>query len=43
MKLKQLLRVEGVIDHPPQAVLKSLQVRVLDEAGAVKTTQTLAL
>jgi len=43
MKLKQVLRVEGLIDHPPQAVIKSLQVRVLDEAGAVKATQTLAL
>jgi hypothetical protein len=43
MKLKQYLRVEGLIDHPPQAVIKSLQVRVLDEAGAVKATQTVPL
>jgi hypothetical protein len=40
IKLKQLLRVEGLIDHPPQAVIKSLQVRVLDETGAVKATHT---
>ncbi|MGI9152549.1 MAG: DUF6776 family protein, partial [Rubrivivax sp.] len=43
MKLKQYLRIEGLIDHPPQAVIKSLQVRVLDEAGAVKATQTVPL
>ncbi|MFN9281464.1 MAG: DUF6776 family protein [Rubrivivax sp.] len=43
MKLKQYLRIEGVIDHPPQAVIKSLQVRVLDEASAVKATQTVPL
>jgi hypothetical protein len=43
MKLKQYLRVEGLIDHPPQAVIKSLQVRVLDETGAVKATQSVAL
>lgn len=43
MKLKQYLRIDGMIDHPPQAVIKSLQVRVLDEAGAVKATQTVPL
>ncbi len=43
MKLKQYLRVEGLIDHPPQAVIKSLQVRVLDETGAVKATQSVGL
>jgi hypothetical protein len=43
MKLKQYLRIEGLIDHPPQAVIKSLQVRVLDETGAVKATQTVPL
>ncbi|MFM8768459.1 MAG: DUF6776 family protein [Rubrivivax sp.] len=43
MKLKQYLRVEGLIEHPPQAVIKSLQVRVLDDAGAVKATQSVAL
>ena len=43
MKLKQYLRVEGLIEHPPQAVIKSLQVKVLDDAGAVKATQSVAL
>ncbi|MFM5972847.1 MAG: hypothetical protein ACKO9X_20095, partial [Dolichospermum sp.] len=43
MKLKQYLRVEGLIDHPPQAVIKALQVRVMDDAGAVKATQAIPL
>ena len=40
LKMKQFLRLEGIVDHPPQAVIKTLQVRVLDEAGVVKATQT---
>lgn len=43
MKLRQYLRIEGLVDHPPQAVIKSLQVRVLDETGAVKATQSVPL
>ena len=43
MRVKQYLRIEGLIDHPPQAVIKSLQVRVTDETGAVKATQTVPL
>ena len=43
MKFKQYLRIEGLVDHPPQAVIKTLQVRVLDETGAVKATQTVPL
>lgn len=43
MKLKQYLRVEGLIDHPPQAVIKTLQVRVMDDAGVVKATQAIPL
>ena len=40
MRLRQYLRIEGLIDHPAQAVVKTLQVRVLDEAGAVKAAQS---
>ena len=43
MKLRQYLRIEGLVDHPPQAVIKTLQVRVLDETGAVKATQSVPL
>jgi len=43
MKLRQYLRIEGLVDHPAQAVIKTLQVRVLDETGAVKATQSVPL
>jgi hypothetical protein len=37
--MKQYLRVEGMIDHPPQAVVKTVQVRVMDASGGVRATQ----
>jgi hypothetical protein len=37
--VKQYARVEGRIDHPPGAVIKTVQVRVLNGAGAVMATQ----
>lgn len=37
--VKQYLRVEGMIDHPPDAVIKTVQVRVLDAQGTVRATQ----
>jgi hypothetical protein len=40
LQLRQYLRVEGVIDHPPQAVVKTVSVRVLDLNGAVRATLT---
>lgn len=40
LQMKQYLRVEGMIDHPSEAVVESLQVRVLDASGGVKATQT---
>jgi hypothetical protein len=40
LQLKQYLRVEGIIDHPPQAVVKAVLVRVMDMSGAVKATQS---
>jgi hypothetical protein len=43
LQLKQYLRVEGVLDHPAQAVVKSVQVRVMDGRGTVRATQTLKL
>lgn len=43
LQMKQYLRVEGMIDHPPQAVVKAIQVRVMDTSGGVKATQTAKL
>jgi hypothetical protein len=43
LQVKQYLRVEGIIDHPPQAVVKALLVRVMDLNGGVKATQTVKL
>jgi len=41
--IRQVTRVEGMIDHPAAAVIKSVQVRVMDTQGATKVTQTLRL
>jgi len=43
MKLRQYARVEGLIEYPPDAVVKSMQVRVFDASGAVRATQVLRL
>jgi hypothetical protein len=43
LAFKQYLRVEGSIEHPTQAVLKTVQVKVVDRQGAVKAAQTLRL
>lgn len=42
-QLKQYLRLEGRVQHPPQAVVKLVQVRVLDTRGGVHASQTLHL
>jgi hypothetical protein len=39
LQVKQYARVEGRIDHPPGAVVKTVQVRVLNGSGAVMATQ----
>lgn len=43
LTLKQYARVEGMVEHPPGAVIKSVQARVIDAKGAVRATQTLKL
>jgi hypothetical protein len=43
LQLKQYLRVEGIVEHPPQAVVKAALVRVMDLNGGVKATQTVKL
>jgi hypothetical protein len=41
--IRQVTRVEGMIEHPPGAVIKAVQVKVLDAQGATKALQTLRL
>jgi hypothetical protein len=36
LKLRQYIRLEGVIEHPPQAVLQVVQARVMDPQGVVQ-------
>jgi len=43
LALKQYARVEGMLDHPGTAVVKSVQVRVLDGNGGVRASQTVKL
>jgi len=43
LQVKQYLRVEGMIDHPAEAVIKTVQVRVLDAQGTVRATQVARL
>jgi hypothetical protein len=43
LQFRQYTRLEGMVEHPPQAVIKTVQVRVLDKAGGLKSTQTLKL
>lgn len=41
--VRQVARVEGTIDHPEAAVIKTVQVRVLDAQGVTRATQTARL
>jgi len=43
LQLRRVTRVTGLIDHPPGAVIKSLQVRVIDAQGATRATETVRL
>lgn len=43
LQIKQSLRVEGLIDHPEAAVVKTLQIKVIDKQGTVRLTQTAKL
>ncbi len=38
--LRQYARIEGIVTHPPEAVIKTVQARVIDSQGAVRTMQT---
>jgi hypothetical protein len=41
--MRQYARVEGLIEHPPEVVIKTVQARVVDAQGAVRATETLKL
>lgn len=43
LRFRQHARVEGTLALPEDAVLQTVQVRVLDRQGAVRATQTLAI
>jgi hypothetical protein len=43
LQLKQYARIEGLLVYPEQAVVKAVQVKVLDSAGTVRATQTTRL
>ena len=43
ISVKQYARVEGTVDHPQPAVVKTVQVRVLDSAGGVRASQTVKM
>ena len=40
LQLKQSLRIEGMLDTPPLAVVKTASVRVMDSTGALKASVT---
>jgi hypothetical protein len=43
LQVRQYRRVEGLIDHPPQAVVQAVTVKVTDSRGAVLATHTLRM
>lgn len=43
ISLRQYARVEGRLDHPAAAVVKTVQVRVVDNKGSLRATQTVKL
>lgn len=43
LELKQYVRLEGRLDHPPQAVVKTVQFRAMEPGGAVRATETFKL
>ena len=43
ISLKQYARVEGLVEHPPGAVIRSVQAKVIDGKGSVLATQTVKL
>jgi hypothetical protein len=43
LQLKQYVRIEGMLDYPPAAVVKAVVVKILTKSGELKSTQTVKL
>jgi hypothetical protein len=43
LQVKQSARLEGMVNYPEEAVVKTVQVKVTDNQGGVKATQTVKL
>jgi len=43
LTVRQVARVDGMIEHLPAAVIKAVQVKLIDAQGATRATQTLKL
>jgi len=43
LQLKQYARVEGMLEYPEDAVVKTVQVKVMDQSGGVRATETVRL
>ncbi len=43
LQVKQYRRMEGLIDHPPQAVIKTVTVKVTDARGAVLASHSVPM
>jgi hypothetical protein len=43
LQVKQYRRVEGMVDHPPQAVIKVVTVKVTDTRGAVLASHSVKM
>lgn len=43
LQLKQYARVEGMLEYPEDAVVKAVQVKVMDQSGGVRATETVKL
>lgn len=43
LQLKQYLRLDGLIEHAQEAVVKSVSIRVMDSSGAVRASQSTKL
>jgi hypothetical protein len=43
LTVKQYARIEGTLDHPPRAVVETVEVRVSDNNGGVRASQTVKL
>ena len=43
LQFKQYLRVEGLVDHPAQAVVKAVSVKVTESSDALKASLVVKL